>query len=87
MVRGRQLIGGEQNQAKYYPFISENPNGRSAVAEGQLGSQPPPRKWVQDVVFKLGETAIELMQRPASFNLAAVKEKIEAAIRAHEGGR
>jgi hypothetical protein len=51
--------------------------------------QPPPRKWVQDVVFKLGETAIEFppMQRPASFNLAAVKEKIEAAIRAHEGGR
>ena len=44
---------------------------------------------VQDVVFKLGETAIEFppMQRPASFNLAAVKEKIEAAIRAHEEGR
>jgi hypothetical protein len=84
MVRGRQLIGGEQNQAKYYPFISENPNGRSAVAEGQLGSA------------RLRATATEEMgprcrfppmQRPASFNLAAVKEKIEAAIRAHEGGR
>jgi arylsulfatase len=38
-------------------------------------------------VAKLGETAIDYppMQAPASFNLAAVKEKIHAAIKAHEG--
>jgi arylsulfatase A-like enzyme len=42
---------------------------------------------VQDVVAKLGETAIEFppMQTPASFNLTNVKEKIEAAIKAHHG--
>jgi arylsulfatase len=42
---------------------------------------------VQEVVAKLGETAIDYppMQAPASFNLAAVKEKIQAAIKAHEG--
>jgi arylsulfatase A-like enzyme len=41
---------------------------------------------VQEVVAKLGETAIEFppMQAPASFNLTNVKEKIQAAIRAHE---
>jgi arylsulfatase len=44
---------------------------------------------VQDVVLKLGETAIDFppMQAPASFNLSAVKDKIQAAIRAHEEGR
>jgi arylsulfatase len=44
---------------------------------------------VQDVVAKLGETAIEFppMQAPASFNLSAVKAKIDAAIKAHEEGR
>jgi arylsulfatase len=42
---------------------------------------------VQDVVAKLGETAIDYppMQAPASFNLSAVKQKIEAAIKAREG--
>jgi arylsulfatase A-like enzyme len=41
---------------------------------------------VQDVVAQLGETAIDFppMQAPASFNLTNVKEKIQAAIRAHE---
>jgi arylsulfatase len=43
--------------------------------------------FVQEVVTKLGETAIDFpsMQAPASFNLTAVKEKIEAAIKAHRG--
>jgi hypothetical protein len=42
---------------------------------------------VQDVVAKLGETAIEFppMQTPASFNLTNVKEKIEEAIKARHG--
>jgi hypothetical protein len=42
---------------------------------------------VQDVVARLGETAIDFppMQAPAAFNLTNVKEKIQAAIRAHEG--
>jgi arylsulfatase A-like enzyme len=42
---------------------------------------------VQDVVAKLGETAINYppMQAPASFNLNNVKEKIQAAIKAREG--
>jgi arylsulfatase A-like enzyme len=41
---------------------------------------------VQDVVAELGQTAIDFppMQAPASFNLTNVKEKIKAAIRAHE---
>lgn len=43
--------------------------------------------FVQDVVAKLGETAINYppMQDPASFNLAEVKRKIEAAIKANHG--
>jgi hypothetical protein len=43
--------------------------------------------FVQQVVVKLGETAIDYppMQDPASFNLTAVKAKIEAAIKAREG--
>lgn len=43
--------------------------------------------FVQDVVAKLGQTAIEYppMQDPASFNLAEVKRKIDAAIKAQEG--
>jgi arylsulfatase A-like enzyme len=43
--------------------------------------------FVQQVVSKLGETAIEYppMQAPASFNLTVVKEKIQAAIKAREG--
>ena len=42
---------------------------------------------VQQAVAKLGATAIDYppMQDPASFNLAAVKAKIDAAIKAHEG--
>jgi arylsulfatase A-like enzyme len=42
---------------------------------------------VQQKVAELAQTAIEYppMQRPASFNLAAIKEKIDAAMRAHEG--
>jgi len=42
---------------------------------------------VQQEVAKLASTAIDYppMQDPASFNLAAVKEKIEAAIKAHQG--
>ena len=42
---------------------------------------------VQQAVAKLGETAIDYppMQDPASFNLAAVKAKIDAAIKAHAG--
>jgi len=43
--------------------------------------------FVQDIVGKLGATAIEYppMQDPASFNLTEVKRKIDAAIRAHQG--
>lgn len=43
--------------------------------------------FVQDVVGKLGQTAIEFppMQDPASFNLSEVKRKIETAIKAHQG--
>lgn len=43
--------------------------------------------FVQDVVAKLGATAIDFppMQDPASFNLAEVKRKIDAAIKAHQG--
>jgi arylsulfatase A-like enzyme len=42
---------------------------------------------VQQTVAALAETAINYppMQSPASFNLAAVKEKIDAAMRSHEG--
>jgi hypothetical protein len=42
---------------------------------------------VQQYVGALAETAINYppMQTPASFNLAAVKEKIDAAMRSHEG--
>lgn len=42
---------------------------------------------VQDIVGKLGETAIEYppMQDPASFNLAEVKRKIEKAIKSQQG--
>lgn len=43
--------------------------------------------FVQDIVGKLGETAIEFppMQDPASFNLAEVKRKIDAAIKSQQG--
>lgn len=43
--------------------------------------------FVQDIVAKLGQTAVEYppMQDPASFNLAEVKRKIEAAIKANQG--
>jgi arylsulfatase A-like enzyme len=43
--------------------------------------------FVQDMVAKLGATAIEYppMQAPASFNLSEVKKKIDAAIQAHQG--
>lgn len=43
--------------------------------------------FVQDIVAKLGETAIEYppMQDPASFNLSEVKKKIEAAIKTQQG--
>jgi arylsulfatase A-like enzyme len=42
---------------------------------------------VQQKVGELAQTAIEFppMQAPASFNIQAVKEKVEAAIKAHEG--
>lgn len=42
---------------------------------------------VQDIVAQLGATAINYppMQDPASFNLAEVKRKIDAAIKAHQG--
>jgi arylsulfatase len=42
---------------------------------------------VQQAVAKLAQTAIEFppMQAPASFNLQAVKNKVDAAIRQHEG--
>ena len=42
---------------------------------------------VQQKVAELAQTAIEFppMQSPASFNLQAVKEKIDAAARSHEG--
>ena len=41
---------------------------------------------VQDIVLKLGDTAIDHppMQDPASFNLTAVKAKIQAAIKNRE---
>lgn len=43
--------------------------------------------FVQDIVAKLGETAIEYppMQDPASFNLSEVKRKIEAQIKTSQG--
>lgn len=43
--------------------------------------------FVQDIVAKLGATAIEYppMQDPASFNLSEVKRKIDAAIKASHG--
>lgn len=43
--------------------------------------------FVQDIVAKLGATAVEYppMQDPASFNLAEVKRKVEAAIKAGQG--
>lgn len=43
--------------------------------------------FVQDIVARLGQTAIEYppMQDPASFNLSEVKKKIEAAIKANQG--
>jgi arylsulfatase len=42
---------------------------------------------VQQKVAELAQTAIDYppMQAPASFNLAAVKEKIDAAMKSHEG--
>jgi arylsulfatase A-like enzyme len=42
---------------------------------------------VQEKVADLAKTAIEYppMQNPASFNLAAVKDKIDAAMKSHEG--
>jgi arylsulfatase A-like enzyme len=42
---------------------------------------------VQQRVADLAQTAIEYppMQSPASFNLAAVKEKVDAAVKSHEG--
>jgi arylsulfatase len=42
---------------------------------------------VQETVAQLAQTAIDYppMQSPASFNLEAVKEKINAAMRTHEG--
>jgi arylsulfatase A-like enzyme len=42
---------------------------------------------VQQYVGALAQTALDYppMQAPASFNLAALKEKIDAAIRSHEG--
>ena len=42
---------------------------------------------VQQYVGKLAMTAIDFppMQDPASFNLEAIKKKIEAAIKQHEG--
>ena len=42
---------------------------------------------VQQEVFKLAETAIDYppMQKPASFNLEAVKEKIDEMMKSHEG--
>jgi arylsulfatase len=43
--------------------------------------------FVQKYVGELAQTAIDFppMQAPASFNIQAVKEKVEEAIRAHEG--
>jgi hypothetical protein len=42
---------------------------------------------VQQKVAELAKTAIDFppMQAPASFNIQAVKEKVEEAIKAHEG--
>ncbi len=42
---------------------------------------------VQEKVAELAQTAIDYppMQTPASFNLAAVKEKVDAAMKSHEG--
>ena len=42
---------------------------------------------VQQLVGKLAQSAIEFppMQAPASFNLGAIKAKVEEAIKAHEG--
>ncbi len=42
---------------------------------------------VQQEVFKLAETAINYppMQKPASFNLEAVKEKIDEMMKSREG--
>jgi hypothetical protein len=42
---------------------------------------------VQEEAAELAQTAIEFppMQAPASCNLSALKEKIDAAMRSHEG--
>ena len=42
---------------------------------------------VQQVVGKLAMTAVDYppMQAPASFNLSAIKTKIDEMIKAHEG--
>lgn len=42
---------------------------------------------VQDYVGKLAETAVDFppMQAPATFNLQAIKAKVEEALRNHEG--
>jgi hypothetical protein len=42
---------------------------------------------VQKLVGKLAQSAIEFppMQAPASFNLDAIKAKVDKAIKAHEG--
>jgi hypothetical protein len=43
--------------------------------------------FVQKYEGELAQTAIDFppMQAPASFNIQAVEEKVEEAIRAHEG--
>jgi arylsulfatase len=43
--------------------------------------------FVQDVVMKFGESFIEFppLQKPASFNLDAVKEQLKAAVQGHAG--
>jgi arylsulfatase A-like enzyme len=76
--------------------IRQDPFERSAIinyAEGSpayfnefLGREGWRFPFVQAVVAKLGESAIEFppMQDPASFNLTQVKAKIQAAIKAHE---
>jgi hypothetical protein len=69
-VIGRTIYGG-------------NGKGTAAPRAAKLGvSSLAKKSWPSS-----GETAIDFppMQAPAAFNLSAVKEKIQAAIKAHEG--
>jgi hypothetical protein len=68
----------------------KTPNLDKLAAEGMMFTDAR-EFWrfvlVQQKVAELAKTAIDFppMQAPASFNIQAVKEKVEEAIKAHEG--